>query len=228
MRATGAVTAPLAALLACLLLAACGGDEDPPGSGAAATPTATATTAAPGTRSGLGPARFEALEETYLAQAALDRVGNDDPEAYARAAEPFIDACEELDAGDALLGPLREVCPAVTQILQQMVGLGTCAEEPGGCERYIAGLRATLRDFTRLGRRADRAIAAAGLTPACRRALGTPQLAYDVIDALGRGFALLVRGDVESGDRVIARASRDAGRLPSGTESLELFRRHCA
>ena len=226
MRAIRGATATLAAVLACLLLAACGGDDDTPGGGAAATPATTTT--ASGTRSGLGPARFEALEETYLAQAALDRVANDDPEAYARAAQPFIDACEELDAGDPLLGSLRDVCPAVTQILQQMAGLGTCAQEPGGCQRQIADVRATLREFTRLGRRADEAIADAGLTAACRRALATPELAYDVIADFGRGFALLVRGDAEAADRVIAKANRDAGRLPSGAESLEIFRRDCA
>lgn len=225
MRATRATTALLATAMLCLGPAACGGDDDDR-DGAART---TATTAAAGTGSGLGAERFEALEDVYIAQVAVDDLGDDAAaDEFQLATEPLIEACNDLDADDPLLGPLRRVCPVLTRFAEQVHGLSTCAaESQAACDELIGDVRRTLRDFTRLSRRGDEAIRDAGLAPACQKALLTPGLAYEVIESFERAFELLDRGAREAANRALAAADAKAERLPDGNRSLARFRSGC-
>lgn len=222
------MTAALAAVL-CLALGACGGggsDDDDDGGGAARTAT---TPGAAGSGSGLGPGRFEALDAVYVAQVPIDEVGDDaDPGEFKAATAPLVKACDELDADDPLLGPLRRVCPVLTRFAEQLQGFGTCASrDADACDEHIGDVRRTLRDFTRRSSQGDDAIRDAELTPACANALLTPSLAYEAIEGFERAFELLEAGDDEAANRALAAADAKAERLPDGEESLARFRGGC-
>lgn len=218
------MTAVLAAALACLVLGACGGGDDDDGSARTGT-----TAGAAGSGSGLGAERFEALDAVYVAQVPIDEVGDDaDPAALKNASGPLVRACEQLDADDPLLGPLRRVCPVLTRFAEQLAGFGTCGSEgAGACGELIGDVRRTLRDFTRLSRRGDEAIRDAQLAPACANALLTPSVAYEAIEGFERAFELLEAGDDEEANRALAAADAKAERLPDGDESLARFRSGC-
>lgn len=222
MRTASVITAAAA----CLALAACGGDDD--GDDAAASRSTTAP-AAGGTASGLGAERFAALDAVYIAQVPLDDVEDDaDPSRLKSTSEPLVEACNALDAGDPLLGPLRRVCPVLTRFARQVQGFSTCAAEgAGACEDLIGDVRGTLGDFTRLSRRGDEAIKDAELTPACEKALLTPGLAYEAIEGFERAFELLDRGATAAADRALEAADAKADRLPDGEASLGRFRSGC-
>ena len=210
----------LAALIACAALAACGGDDD--------TGTTTAPSR-PGTASGLGPERFAALEALYVAERPLDELPDNAPAAqFERASTRFIAACNTLDRDDLLLGPLRRTCPILTEFTGQLVGISSCAREGlEQCDDVLARVRRTLRDFTRLSRASDKAIADSDLTAACKRALATPALAYESIGGFQRAFGLLARGDEERAGELLATAGEQADRLPKAQEELERFRSDC-
>ncbi|HEV2786631.1 MAG TPA: hypothetical protein VGV67_09610 [Solirubrobacteraceae bacterium] len=214
------MTTALAALIACSVLAACGGDDD------ARTTTASSP---PGTVSGLGPERYRALERVYLAERRIDELPDDAPPAeFERASGPFVAACNALDEDDPLLGPLRRTCPVLTRFTEQLLEVSACARDGlDACGDLLAGVRRTLRDFTRLSRRSDRAIADSRLSPACKRALATPALAYEAIDGFQRAFALLARGAAAEADEALAAADAQADRLPSAEAELERFRSGC-
>ena len=220
MRATRGVTSALAALLACAALAACGGDDDG---------ETTTASSPPGAASGLGPERYRALEAVYVAERPLDELPDNAPATrFERASVRFIAACNALDAGDPLLGPLRRTCPVLTQFTGQLVGISSCAREGlEECDDVLAGVRRTLRDFTRLSRASDRAIADSDLTEACKRAIATPALAYDSIEGFQRAFALLARGEQERAGEALAAAGKQADRLPNARAELERFRSDC-
>lgn len=218
------MTAALTAALLCLVPSACGGDdEDGVSARTGTTPGAT------GSGSGLGPERFEALDAVYVAQVPIDEVGVDaGPSALRNASAPLVEACEELDAGDRLLGPLRRVCPVLTRLAGQLAAFGRCGSQGAdACDELIADVRQTLRDFTRLSRQGDDAIRAAQLTPACANALLTPSLAYEAIEGFERAFELLEAGEDQEAGRALAAADAKAEQLPDGGESLARFRSGC-
>ena len=220
MRATRGVTSALAALIACTAIVACGGGDDD---------TGTTTESAPGTASGLGPERYKALEALYVAERPLDELPDNAPATqFERASTRFIAACNRLDQDDPLLGPLRRTCPILTRFTGQLVGISSCAREGlDQCDDVLVGVRRTLRDFTRLSRASDKAIADADLTDACKEALATPDLAYESIAGFQRAFALLARGDEERTGKLLAAAGEQADRLPEAQEELERFRNDC-
>lgn len=227
MRATKALTSAVAAVTTCLALAACGGDDDA-ASGDTAARTATAA-AAPGTASRLGADRFRALDDVYVAQLPIDELGEDaDAARLEAAAEPLLAACEALDEEDPLLAPFRRTCPVLTRFTEQLIGFGSCGgDAPGACEQLVANVRRTLSRFARLSRRSDAAIARADVTAACKRALATPEAAYDVIARFERAFALLARGATGEADHALAAAHEKAERLPKARAVLDRFRTAC-
>ena len=228
MRATRGVTCALAAAATCLALAACGGDDDAASNDAATARTATAT-AAPGTASGLGARRFRALDDVYAAQLPIDELGEDAGAArFETAAEPLLAACEALDDEDPLLASLRRTCPVLTRFTEQLARLGSCGgDRPRACDRLVASVRRTLGDFGRLSRRSDTAIERSDLSAACKRALATPEPAYDVIASFERAFALLGRGATGDAGRALTAAHEKAERLPTARAALERFRSGC-
>ena len=224
MRATWGTPAALAAMLLCLMLGACGGGDDE-GGGSARTGT---TPGASGSGSGLGPERFAALDAVYVAQVPIDEVGDDaEPSALKNASAPLVEACEELDADDPLLGPLRRACPVLARFAEQLAGLRTCGSRGAdACDTLVGDMRGTLRDFTRLSRRGDEAIRAAKLTRDCASALLAPAVAYEAIEGFERAFELLQAGE-DDADRVLAAADAKAEQLPEGDEALARFRSGC-
>ncbi|HWI08250.1 MAG TPA: hypothetical protein VNT54_12145 [Solirubrobacteraceae bacterium] len=228
MRATSGVTCALAAATACLALAACGGDDDAARGDTATAPTATAAAAA-GTASGLGAARFRALDDVYAAQLQIDGPGEDADAARLRAAaEPLLAACEALDEEDPLLAAFRPMCPVLTRFTEQLARLGSCGSAgPRACGRLVANVRRTLSEFRRLSRRSDAAIERSDLTAACKRALATPEPSYEVIASFERAFALLGRGAADEAGPALAAARDKAGRLPTARAALERFRGGC-
>lgn len=221
MRATRGVTSALAALIACTVLVACGGGDDDAGT--------TTASSQPGTASGLGPERYKALETLYVAERPLDELPDNAPATqFERASTRFIAACTRLDQDDPLLGPLRRTCPILTQFTGQLVGISSCAREGlDQCGDVLAGVRRTLRDFTRLSTASDKAIADSDLTDACKQALATPDLAYESIEGFQRAFALLARGDEERAGKLLDSAGAQADRLPTAQEELARFRNDC-
>lgn len=222
----------VAALTSCLLLSACGDGEK---SDAAQAPPENA-----GTGSGLGSGRFAAIDAVHVASLPIDAFEDDatvDPGAFASATQPVLAACDALDRDDPLLGAVRRMCPLVLRFSEQLLGFGRCQDggDADRCLDVIDDLQGTIGSFERLGRRADRAIARSGLEDACRQALATPDLAYEVFDGYARGLALFERGltngavaDVEEAQRVLRDSAATGRALPDAKASLARFRSACA
>jgi hypothetical protein len=228
MRAARPVIWAVAAVTSCVLLSACGDGEKQP------TPPAQA-----GTSSGLGGARFRAIDAMYVASLPIDAfqdAGSFDPGAFGRATQQAIAACNALDRDDPLLGAVRRMCPLVLQFSTQLLGAGPCEQaDADRCLALVDDMQGTVASFTRLGRRADRVIARADLTPACQKALTTPDLAYAVFDGYARALVLFERGltngsgaDVEEARRGLTRSAVKGRGLPDAKEALALFRSGCA
>lgn len=231
MRAARPVIRAVAAVTSCLVLSACGDGEKPDG------PQTTPEHA--GTSSGLGSARFRAIDAVYVASLPIDRFQDDrtvDPDAFASATQPAIAACDALDRDDPLLGAVRRMCPLVLQFSQQLLHVGPCQDaDADRCLGIVDDMQGTVASFKRLGRHADRVIARADLKPACQKALTTRDLAYAVFDGYARALALLERGltngdgaDVEAAQRVLTRSAMKGRELPDAKQSLALFRSGCA
>jgi hypothetical protein len=228
MRAARPVIWALAAVTSLLVLSACGDGEKKQ------TPPEQA-----GTSSGLGSARFRAIDAVFVASLPVDAFQDGrsfDPGAFASATQQAIGACNALDRDDPLLGAVARMCPLVLQFSAQLLGAGPCEEgDAGRCLGVVDDMQDTAASFERLGRRADRVIARADLKPACQRALTTSDLAYAVFDGYARALVLLERGltngdgaDIEEARRALTRAAVKGRELPDGKESLALFRSGCA
>jgi hypothetical protein len=228
MRAARPVIWAVAAVTSCVVLSACGDGEKKQ------TPPEHA-----GTKSGLGSARFRAIDAVYVASLPIDEFQDDtivDPGAFASATRPAIAACDVLDRDDPLLGAVASMCPLVLRFSEQLLHVGPCADaEADRCIDVVEDLQGTVASFERLGRRADRIIARAGLTPACQRALTTRDLAYAVFDGYARALLLLERGlangsagDLEEAQRGLTRSAAKGRELPDAKQSLALFRSGCA
>jgi hypothetical protein len=231
MRAAQPVIWAVAAVTSCLLLSACGDGEKPD---AAQAPPERA-----GTSSGLGGARFRAIDAVYVASLPIDQFQDErtvDPRAFASATRPAIAACDALDRDDPLLGAIARMCPLVLRFSEQLLHVGPCADaDADRCLDVVDDMRRTVARFKRLGRHADRVIARADLKPACQRALTTRDLAYAVFDGYARALALFERGltngsgaDVEEAQRVLTRSAAKGRALPDAKQSLALFRSGCA
>jgi len=175
----------------------------------------------------------------YVASLPIDELRDDaavDPDAFASATQRPIAACNALDRDDPVLAAVRRTCPLAVQLREQLLRFGACAGgDRGRCLDVIGDLQRTIAAFERRGRRADRAIARAGLTPACQDALTTPPLAYEVFDGYARALALFERGlatgsaaGVEKAQRVLTQSAAEGRELPDGRRSLTLFRSGCA
>ena len=231
MRAARPVIWAVAAVTGFLVLAACGDGRKPDG---AQTPPQRA-----GTSSGLGSARFRAIDAVYVASLPIDRFQANrtvDPDAFAGATRPAIAACDALDRDDPLLGAVARMCPLVLRFSEQLLRVGPCADaDAARCIGVVDEMQGTVASYKRLGRRSDRVIARAELKPACQKALTTPALAYEVFDGYARALVLLERGltngaagDVEQAQRVLTRSAAKGRELPDAKESLALFRSGCA
>jgi hypothetical protein len=231
MRAARPVIWAVAAVTSFLVLMACGDGQKPD---RGQTPPQRA-----GTSSGLGSARFKAIDAVYVASLPIDQFQAKrtvDPDAFAGATRPAIAACDALDRDDPLLGTVARMCPLVLQFSTQLLRVGPCANaDADRCLDVVDEMQGTVASYMRLGRRADRVIARAGLRPACQKVLTTPALAYEVFDGYAHALVLFERGltngsaaDVEEARRGLARSAVKGRELPDARESLALFRGGCA
>jgi len=220
----------VAAVTCCLVLSACGDGEK---HDAGQIPPEHA-----GTSSGLGSARFRAIDAVYVASLPIDRFQDErtvDPRAFASATQPAIAACDALDRDDPLLGAVARMCPLVLQFSEQLLHVGPCAAAAARCLDVVDDMQGTVASYKRQGRRADRVIARTDLKPACQKALTTPGLAYAVFDGYARALVLLERGltngsgaDLEEAQRGLTRSAAKGRELPDAKQSLALFRSDCA
>jgi hypothetical protein len=220
------------ALAAAASLAAAGCGDGTAGAGLGPAPSQA------GRASGLGVARFRALDALFVSAVATDGLRSANvPTPAVRAVEGRIAAsCRALDPRDPLLGALRHAClarlgeaaTAPSRCPAQPVAAG--APPPGAPARYLntfsggicpstIGLRrAAIAAASRQARAADRAVAAAALTAACRDALRTPPVAYRLYDDLDAMYASL-RLATTAGSAAAQRTIEEIGRLSSGAPS---------
>ena len=218
---------------ASLALGGCGDDDKDSSESSAKT-----TAGGAGTQSGLGSARYEALEAVYAAAVPLDQLDDDAPiSEYNRVLENYGQKCEEeLDAEDGLLAAYRRFCPLVADLREQLTAAGTCEDESQieQCRAGIQGFRVVVRKVLREGERYDRVVEATQLSAACRKALVNPELSYEVMRGYGRAFAYLERAlttasqaDAAKADALMTQAEARSERLPDARQALADFRSGC-
>lgn len=223
MQRTLRTVAALTGLALCLSISACGDGDDSPKADA-------------GKDSRLGEARYDALEPVYTAAVPLDRFagdGNLDAVKFRAASQPLLEACEALERDDALLGPIRRVCPIFAILTEQLAGFeGACKDETS-CTSAVGDVRTTLASLQRFGRASDRAVGAADIASSCKDALRTPEVSYAAADGVDSAFGLLQRALKSGSEADLDDAQRrldevgDADDTPSGKDLLAKFRSGC-
>jgi hypothetical protein len=200
-----------------------------------------------GTKSGLGTARFRALDAIAVASLPLDRFRSRavDAATLAAAGRPLHAACDALDGRDRLLRGIRRGCQLQLNLNRQIVvfateclggrtGTGRLSLGPAclGSIRRIPSLLLAIHHEERQG---DRAIRRLALAPACRHTLITSARSDALYDAYSRAFALLARGartrsgrDFEEGQRLLGAADVKNQAFPSAQQQLHEFRSACA
>jgi hypothetical protein len=203
--------------------------------------------ASAGTKSGLGPARYRALDALAVASLPFDRFRSRavDAATLAAAGRPVRAACNALDRRDLLLRWARRGCRLQLNLNQEIVVFVTeCLGGKTGTERFLFFRRACRGSIRRISsllrrihlesRQGDRAVRRSALVPACRHTLITSELSYAISDAYSRAFALLAQGartrsrsDVEEGQRLLGAADTKNQQLPSARQQLNEFRSAC-
>lgn len=114
----------------------------------------------------LSPARYAAIDAVYVAFLPFDG----EHKASSAELSAARAACGALDAGDPLLGPFRRSCNATVRSLRATDAFVECTSRRR-CLRAARTAHATLGRVRVEVRATNRAIAAAGLEPACVAAL---------------------------------------------------------
>jgi hypothetical protein len=204
--------------------------------------------ASAGTKSGLGTARYRALDALAVASLPFDRFRSRavDAATLAAAGQPLRAACDALDRRDLLLRWTRRGCRLQLNLNQEIVVFVTeCLGGKTGTERLLffgRACRGSIRRVSSLllrihreSRQGDRAVRRFALAPACRHTLITSERSYAINDAYSRAFALLGRGartrsrrDLEEGQRLLGAADTKNQDLPSARQQLNEFRSACA
>lgn len=189
----------------------------------------------PGATQRLTPAQYAALEDVYEAALPLDELRQTEQPAsrskLSSMAEPIVVACERLDGDEQPLRELRESCLASIRLLLAQPAAGECGTAES-CQAAIEETRAAIRAMVNASRAADRAVDATANSPACKRALRTPQVAYAYyrrLDARLRavGEALRSGSAAEVRAAAAALAHVDGDEVPSARQSLNRFRAGC-
>jgi hypothetical protein len=204
--------------------------------------------ASAGTKSGLGTARYRALDAIAVATVPFDRFRSTavDAATLAAAGQHLRAACDALDMRDGLLRWLKRACglqlnfnQATVVFVTECLGGHTGTQGPlffgRACLGSIQRISTLLPRIRRVSRQGDRAVRRSALTPACRQTLITSALSYAIDDAYSRAFALLARGartrsrrDLEVGQRLLGAADTKNQDLPSAQQQLSEFRSGCA
>jgi hypothetical protein len=204
--------------------------------------------ASAGTKSGLGNARYRALDALIVASLPFDRFRSRavDAATLAVAGRPLRAACNGLDGRDRLLRWTRHGCRLqlhfnrdivvfVTECLGGKTGAGRLLVFGRACRGSIRRISSLMLGIHRMSRQGDRAVRRSALAPACRHTLITSELSYAISDAYSRAFALLARAattrsrsDLEEGQRLLGAADTKNQQLPSARRQLNEFRSACA
>lgn len=114
----------------------------------------------------LSPARYAAIDAVYVAFLPFDG----EHKASSAELSAARAACGALDAGDPLLGPFRRSCNATVESFRALDGFVGCRSRQR-CLRAARAAHAAVGRVRVATRAMNRAIAAAGLEPACSAAL---------------------------------------------------------
>jgi hypothetical protein len=137
------------------------------------------------------------------------------------------DACRQLDARDALLGPLRTECSTGAVVAVATAGIVGCQ-----CARTYGAVAKAIMRFVAAGHEADRAVRQARLAPACTRALVIAPTAYAYYEQLALAIGMKQRA-LEAGssewpaELARSKAAELARLLPTYRRQLQELRAGC-
>ncbi len=178
--------------------------------------------------SALNDERYSALDGLYTALLAFDRTT-----VSTAAIDRAQRACERLDRGDALLGPVRRACSATIVFARRAEIFSECST-PDGCLQAAMAMRTTIGRVLDTSRVANRAIETVVRSPSCRRALRAPASELRPLEQLISALRLLENAirtnsqpGLEEANRRIAAFDRATRSGPSAREYRTRFRRAC-
>ena len=218
---------------ASLALGGCGDDDKDSSESSAKT-----TAGGAGTQSGLGSARYEALEAVYAAAVPLDQLDDDAPiSEYNRVLENYGQKCRRSSTP-------RTACWPRTAASARSSPTCASSSRPPGHARTNRRSSSAARAFRGFASWCARSCARASATtawsrpPSCRRRAGrrssTPTLSYEVMRGYGRAFAYLERAlttasqaDAAKADALMTQAEARSERLPDARQALADFRSGC-
>src|SRR5215213_45112 len=141
------------AVAAVAALAACGDDDDSNSSSAAKVDTAKLASI-----QALTESQYTAIKKVYVAALPLDDLSDTpSPSELRQAVQPVLDACDELDADDSLLGPFKATCPATAKLVESVTRTAGCARDDS-CEDVFREAQANTQRLVSTGRVADDAV----------------------------------------------------------------------
>ena len=197
-----------ASLLACAaLVTACGAEDT----------TAPSKSSDLATVKALTPAQAGAIEKLFVEALRLEAKGGVAKRRTRPASDaalaPVLRACGALDGKDPLMRELFRSCAGEGTFLRFTADTYRCTN-PDHCSEAYMALRTALGRLVAADRRADRAVRATGLAPACKQVLTTPASSYADFRRLD-GVLVKIVNALESQSR------RDALRAARATRSFK-------
>lgn len=151
-----------------------------------------------GARGGLGEARYKQLDALYVASSDFDEREDE---------KSVRTACESLDSAAPVTATQRRMCALTLKLLRRSDDFALCLARPMEPCPASQDPRGVPDDLLTAARKADAAIAAAGLTDDCADALRSRAVDRKAMEDLGRGFKLLLRGARAGSERALRRAA---------------------
>ena len=156
----------------------------------------------------LTPAEFAAIDAVYATFAAFDDGATTAERSAARA------ACTGLGSATAMLSGLRRACNAQLRVGPALVAVERCKGRTS-CLLGVRRVKRALTELIVLARASNRAVTAAGLSPACTRELRASARTLEYFTRLRAGFALMERALVIRSVTLARRAERRIDSLPA-------------
>jgi len=212
-------------LVACAVLVSGCGTED---TTAPSNPSDLATVKA------LTPDQAAAIEKVYVEALRLEAKGGVAKRRTRAASDaaiaPVLRACGALDGNDALMRELFRSCAGEGTFLRFTAGTYRCTN-PDLCSEAYMAQRAALGRLVAAERRADRAVRATALAPACKQVLTTPASSYAGFRELDGLLVKIINALESQSRRDRTRAARAARAFEAPVQStqgrLDLFRSSC-
>lgn len=194
----------------------------------------------PGSASGLGAERFEALEAIYEARLPLDQVEDAATSAQIREVGAIYSEvaveCERLatDDADKLLTAMIERCPLAAELGEGVTDSRLCGSRRE-CLTAVRALRARTARAVPAAREVDRELKAAKVSYRCRKVLRTSKDQYAALRHFRNALAEFERGLKNRSLKTLRRAGErlakitdDDDEATSVARDLKRFRRACA